>query len=82
MGALVSSSTTRVHPFDYEPNRYWRRFWCCSISKSKSIAVQTHAYGLMFEKVDHVNQSFVNLLKNTLIFEIAHYLKITQNIAF
>ena len=55
MGALVSSTTT-VHPFDYEPNN-WSRFWCCSstISKSKSVAVQTHAYGLMFEKVDHVN---------------------------
>ena len=55
MGALVSSTTT-VHPFDYEPNN-WSRFLCCSptISKSKSVAVQTHAYGLMFEKVDHVN---------------------------
>ena len=54
MGALVSSTTT-VHPFDYEPNN-WSRFLCCSptISKSKSVAVQTHAYGLMFEKVDHV----------------------------
>ena len=56
MGALVSSTTT-VHPFDYEPNNWSSRFWCCSstISKSKSVAVQTHAYGLMFEKVDHVN---------------------------
>ena len=53
MGALASTTSTTVHPFDYEPPT----FWSCCLSRpkfSKSVAVQTNAYGLMFEKVDHV----------------------------
>ena len=57
MGLAVSSDRffpTKVRPYDDEPDR--SNSGCCchyfkTLKTSRSVASQTHAYGLVFEKV-------------------------------